>query len=106
MGPVLAKALPRQTERPGHHTALPYSAVPSFMASLRETSASEVSRLALELLILTATRTGERLGAQRAEIDLENKVWTIPAERMKAGREFRVPLSGRAVEILRRAFEL
>jgi len=64
-----------------------------------------MAALALEFLILTATRTAEVIGARWSEIDLGAKVWTIPAARMKAGREHRVPLSARAVEILDKALE-
>jgi integrase len=81
-----------------HHAALPYSEIGAFMASLRERNATAAR--ALEFTILTAARTGEVLGARRAEIDLASKVWTIPGERMKAGREHRVPLSRQAVALL------
>jgi len=82
-----------------HHAALPYREMPSFMTALRKRSG--VAALALEFTILTAARTGETLGARWEEIDLVKGVWTVPAERMKAGREHRVPLSPRAIEILR-----
>jgi hypothetical protein len=72
--------------------------VPEFIATLRERKA--IAALALEFAILTAARSGEVLGARWAEIDLDAKVWTVPAARMKAGREHRVPLSGRALAIL------
>lgn len=88
----------RQRLSRGHHAALPYDAMPDFMADLRVRSA--VAARALEFAILTAARSGEVLGAQWAEIDPEKKVWTIPASRMKAGREHRVPLSPRAMEIV------
>lgn len=88
----------RQRLSRGHHAALPYDALPGFMADLQGRNA--VAALALEFTILTAARTGEVLGAQWNEIDLEKKVWTIPAARMKAGREHRVPLSPRAMEII------
>jgi integrase len=95
----IAQILPaRSPLTRGHHKALPYSELPGFIASLRERKAT--AALALEFAILTATRTGEVLGAKWTEIDLENRTWTIPADRMKAGREHRVPLSPRAVEIL------
>ena len=104
---VLAKALPKQTAKPSHHSAMPYVEVPAFFARLGEADAgSEVSRLALRLLILTATRTGEVLGARRSEIDLDARVWTIPAERMKAMRQHKVPLSDAAVSIIKRAIEI
>src|SRR5258705_489951 len=83
----------------GHHAAMPYEAVAAFTAKLRKREAS--SALALELCILTAARTGEILGMRWPEIDLDKKIWTVPANRMKAGREHRIPLSQRAVAILR-----
>ena len=88
----------RQRLSRGHHTALAYDATADFMADLRGRSA--VAARALEFAILTAARSGEVLGAQWDEIDREKKVWTIPAVRMKAGREHRVPLSPRAMEIV------
>ncbi|MBU4435371.1 MAG: integrase arm-type DNA-binding domain-containing protein, partial [Alphaproteobacteria bacterium] len=81
-----------------HHAALDYEALPGFMADLRLQAG--VGVLALRFTILTAARTGEVLGADWSEIDLERKVWTVPASRMKAGREHRVPLSDAALEIL------
>ncbi len=83
----------------GHHAAMPYEDVPGFIAKLRKREAT--AALALELCILTAARSGEILGMQWSEIDLDKKVWTVPANRMKAGREHRVPFSSRAVAILR-----
>jgi integrase len=83
----------------GHHAALPYIEAPAFMAELRKRDS--VSARALEFTILTAVRTGETIGALWSEVDLKHKLWTIPAERMKSGREHRVPLSDRAVEILK-----
>jgi integrase len=88
----------RQRLSRGHHAALPYDAMPDFMADLRGRSA--IAARALEFTILNAARSGEVLGAEWDEIDTEKKVWTIPAERMKAGREHRVPLSPRAMEIV------
>jgi integrase len=96
----LDQLLPRrQRLSRGHHTALPYADVPAFMADLRGREATAAR--ALEYAILTAARSGEVLGATWAEIDLEGAVWTVPATRMKAGREHRVPLSAPAVELLR-----
>jgi integrase len=83
----------------GHHAALPFVEAPAFMAELRKRAS--VSARALEFTILTAVRTGETIGALWSEVDLKHKLWTIPAERMKSGREHRVPLSDRAVEILK-----
>jgi integrase len=81
-----------------HHSALPYRDIPPFMAELRAKHGTPAR--ALEFCILTAARTGEVLGAKWAEIDLDVKVWIIPAERMKGGREHRVPLSDRALSVL------
>ena len=102
----ITKALPKQTASAEHHAALPYSQVPQFVETLRKANAMPSARLAFELLILTAARTGEVLGAKPAEFDLDNKVWTVPAERMKAKKEHRVPLSRRAVEIVQEALAL
>jgi integrase len=81
-----------------HHAALPYAALPAFLTSLREQEGT--SARALEFAILTAARTGEVIGARWSEIDLSGKVWIVPPERMKAGKEHRVPLSERALTIL------
>ena len=87
----------------GHHAAMPYDHVAAFVAGLREQEA--IAGLALELCILTAARSGEILGLRWDEIDLDKKIWTVPAHRMKAGREHRVPLSQRATAILVRLTE-
>jgi integrase len=83
----------------GHHAAMPYEEVAAFVGQLREREAT--AALALEFCILTAARSGEVLGARWSEIDFEKKIWMVPANRMKAGREHRVPLSARAVSILK-----
>lgn len=83
----------------GHHAAMPWAEVPPFIGRLRQREA--MAAKALEFTILTAARTGETLGALWSEIDLQAKVWTLPPERMKAGREHRVPLSDRACSILK-----
>lgn len=88
----------RQKLARGHHAAMPFNDVPAFLTGLRKVEG--VSARALEFAILTAARSGEVLGARWSEIDLEAKVWTVPAARMKAAREHRVPLSDRVVEIL------
>ena len=90
-----ARAKVRQVE---HHAALPYAELPAFLASLREQEG--IAARALEFAILTAGRTGEVIGARWSEIDLLDKVWTVPAARMKAHREHRVPLSAQALAIL------
>ena len=74
-----------------HHAALPYDELPAFIVEMRQQEG--VAARALEFAILTVARTGEVIGATWAEIDLEGCLWTVPAERMKAGREHRVPLS-------------
>ena len=98
----ISKALPRQSDRKGHHAALPYSEVPTFVHKLRGIEET-ISDLAFEFLILTAARTGEVIEAKWNEIDLEHVAWTIPAGRMKAGREHRVPLPPRCIELLKQA---
>jgi integrase len=97
----LGEVLPArgQIKKVQHHPALPFAEVPDFMATLAEREG--MGARALEFLILTAARSGEASGAKWSEIDLEAKAWTVPATRMKGGREHRVPLSDRAVEILR-----
>ncbi len=81
-----------------HHAALPYAELPGFIGALRQREGTAAR--AFEFMILTAARTGEVIGADWAEIDLDRRIWTIPAERMKAGREHRVPLTPRAIELL------
>ena len=93
----------RQKLTRGHHAAMPYVDVPAFIARLRE--ADGVGALALEFLIFTASRTGEVMGARWEEFDLPAKVWTVPAKRMKAGREHRVPLTDPALVILTKLAE-
>jgi integrase len=83
----------------GHHAAMAYEDVPKFVGSLRKREA--VAALALEFCILTAARSGEVLGIRWSEIDIDKRIWTVPPERMKAGREHRVPLSARAAAILK-----
>ena len=94
----------RQRLTRGHHAALSYDDHPVFISELRAIKNSMASK-ALEFCILTATRTSETLGTVWSELDLEKGVWVIPAQRMKAGHEHRVPLSPRAIEILK-AMEL
>ena len=87
-----------KVRRVEHHAALPYIEIGGFITALRLQEGTAAR--ALEFAILTAARTGEVIGATWGEIDLNGKAWTIPASRMKAGREHRVPLSARAVEII------
>ena len=90
-----------KSAKPKHHAALPFKEVPGFVNRLRENES--VGRLAFEFLILTATRSGEVRFAKWSEIDIEEKIWTIPAERMKAGNEHVIPLSQKALSVLERA---
>ena len=97
-----AKAQAAKRERAGksgHHPALPYKDAPEFMAQLR--GLSSPSARALEFTILTAARTNETRGAKWSEFDREERVWTVPAGRMKMGKEHRVPLCDRAIAILK-----
>ena len=87
----------RQRLTRGHHAAMPYGQVPAFVARLRELDA--MSARALEFLILTAARSGEVLEATWDEFDLEAALWIVPAKRMKAGKEHRVPLSRPALAV-------
>jgi integrase len=87
---------PAQLTR-GHHAAMPHGRLPAFIGGLR--ARESTAAMALEFTILTAARSGEVLGARWNELDLAHALWTIPAGRMKAGREHRVPLSPRAVAI-------
>lgn len=91
-----------KTRRVKHHPAVPYEKINSFVTALH--ARPSASALALEFLILTATRTSEVINAKWSEINLEQKLWTIPAERMKAGKAHTVPLNGRALEILKQQF--
>jgi integrase len=96
----LDKLLPRRSPLTrGHHKAMPFIDVPAFVSSLQ--AMQGVAPRALEFTILTAARSGEALGARWDEIDLHAGLWTLPAERMKAGKGHRVPLSQPAVDILK-----
>jgi integrase len=95
---LLAK--PSKVAKREHHPALPYTQVGAFMADLR--AQDGISARALEFTILTGTRTGEAIGARWEEIDLANALWVVPADRMKAGKPHRVPLSKAAVAVLKK----
>jgi integrase len=82
-----------------HHAALPWAQIGAFMDALAKQPGT--AKLALQFTILTAARTGEVIGARWGEIDMNAKTWTIPADRMKAGREHRVPLTDAALDVLR-----
>jgi len=99
LGELLPKA--QKIKKVEHHAAIHYTQVHEFVTALRAMPGT--APLALEFMLLTAARTGEAVGARWDEIDIDvaAKVWTVPAERMKAGREHRVPLCSRAVDILK-----
>ncbi len=90
---------PGKIAKTDHHRALPYADVPSFMTTLA--GQQGVGARALEFTILTACRSGEVRGAKWDEIDIKNRVWTVPANRMKAGKEHRIPLSDAALSIIK-----
>ena len=92
------KALPKQRDRAVHHAAFPWRELPDLVA--RIAAVDGMGALALRFAILTAARSGEVRGATWAELDMNAKVWTVPADRMKGGREHRVPLSDAAVDVL------
>ena len=83
-----------------HHAALPWKEVPGFVRALGQRRVNKATLLAIEFLILTAARSGEVRGALWSEIDLDQKLWTIPGRRMKGGKTHVVPLSDRALEVL------
>lgn len=87
-----------KVQRVKHHAALPYGEIGAFVAELRQREGGAAA--ALEFAILTAARTGEVIGAQWSEINMETGIWTIPAERMKGRVEHRVPLSEQAMAVL------
>lgn len=99
----LQQALPApgRVTKGGHHAALPWMEIGAFMQDLRAMPGG--AALATEFIILTAARTTEAIEAKWAEFDLDARVWTVPAERMKARREHRVPLSQAAIDVLARA---
>lgn len=103
---AISQALPKQTKGQVHRKSLPYDKVAGFLDDLKASDANAITKLALELVILTASRSGEVRLADWSEFDLKEGVWTRPPERMKAKKEHRVPLSKRAIEILSEAAKL
>lgn len=99
----IAQALPKHDKGKVHRKALPYSDVPACLDVVKASGAGVATKLALELLVLTASRSGEVRNAVWPEIDLKAKVWEIPAARMKMKRPHRIPLTARAVSILESA---
>ena len=92
----IEKGLAKQKDRVTHHAAMAWTQVPAFLPKIGES----VAALALRFLVLTGARTGEVIGARWAEIDWDAKLWIIPADRMKAGREHKVPLTDEALALL------
>ena len=105
-GDAIAAALPKNGSARRHQRALPFGEVGAALAKVRASGAYRPAVLAFEFLVLTACRSGEVRFAAWDEVDLGSATWTIPARRMKAEREHRVPLSARALEVLREAQEL
>ena len=105
-GDAISAALPKTAVRQQHMRALPHAEVGAALARVKGSGAYPGTMLAFEFLVLTAARSGEVRNARWEQIDRAGAVWTIPAERMKTGREHRVPLSPRALEVLDGAAEL
>ena len=102
-GDALGAALPRTGHQTTHQRALAHRDVAAAVAKVRESGALIATKLCFEFLVLTACRSREVREATWAEVDFEDCVWTVPSSRTKTGREHRVPLSDRAVEVLREA---
>lgn len=100
---TITKSLPPQGRIKKHQRALPFTGVADAIKRVWQSEASLPTKLAFEFLVLTATRSGEVRKAEWSEISLDKGIWTIPAERMKAGKEHRVPLPDRCLEILKQA---
>ncbi len=100
---TLNQVLPKATKKPMHRRSISYNDVSHFLEVVKQSDAMASTKLAIEFLILTASRSGEVRGARWSEIDFERKVWSIPAQRMKMKEPHIVPLSDRVVEILKEA---
>lgn len=100
-----SKGLAAIKKRPKHHEALPHARMPDFLTALAAANTSPSVRLGIEFTILTAARVSEVRFAKKAEIDLVARVWRVPAERTKSGREHIVPLSARALEVVKAAMQ-
>ena len=103
---AISQALPRDGAIRKHQRAVHHSKVAGAIAAVHASGAFVSTRMALEFLVLTAARSGEVRGARWREIDMDAAVWTVPAQRMKAKKPHRVPLCGRAIEILSKAAEV
>ena len=102
-GDAISAALPKNGSVRRHQRALPFGEVGAALAKVRTSGAHGLTALAFEFLVLTACRSGEVRLATWDEVDFESATWTVPANRMKAKRDHRVPLSGRALQILEEA---
>jgi integrase len=100
---ICVAALPKQTDETAPHPAVMWKEAPTFVEALRDSKAREGARLCLEFTLLTACRTAEALYAEWSEMDLEGRTWTVPAGRMKRGKEHRVALSMEAIAVLETA---
>ena len=105
-GELIDAALPAMPAVKQHFRALPYQDIPAALAAVEDSRASIASAACFQFLVLTAARSGEARAARWDEIDFDSATWTISAERMKAGRGHRVPLSSQALELLRRVWPL
>ena len=103
---AISYALPRNGIKRKHMPALPYGEVRAALQTVRQSEAGETTKLAFEFLVLVAARSGEVRNATWQEVDMDARTWTIPGERMKTGRKHRIPLSCRAIEILKETREL
>ena len=102
-GDAINGALAKLPRVKAHHRAPPYRELPTILRVVQESSASPIVKLGFEMLVLTASRSGELRGALWSEVDLDSATWTITGDRMKAGKAHRVPLSRRALEVLQEA---
>ena len=102
-GDAISAALPRNGTRVRHQRALPHAKVAAALSRIRSSGANPSTKLCVELLVLTACRSGEVRRARWSEFDLKNAIWTIPEDRTKSGREHRVPLSTGALKVLDQA---
>ncbi len=102
-GDTIAAALPKNGVPKVHHRALPHAQVAQALARVRASTSGPVTKLVFEFLVLTASRSGEARSAKWTDIDFNAATWTVPGIRMKMGREHRVPLSSRALEVLAQA---
>ena len=105
-GDAIGAALPKNGSKRKHFQALPHGKVAAALAAVEASGAWLGTKLAFRFLVLTAARSGEVRNARWDEIDLEAATWTVPADRMKSGREHRVPLSAAALAVLERAREI